>query len=288
MRELRDPAVSVVVPTYNRAVSLGRLLGHLANCELPAGGAEIVVVDDGSSDDTAEVVARSPIDVVFIRQANAGAAAARNKGWRAARGAVIAFVDDDCVPSPTWLVDLVEALDREPGWAAVGGAIEPLVDGMVARFVQAERLVGHGADERGVRYLVTANAAFRRTALEAVGGFDEDFPAAAGEDTDLGFRLAAAGMALGTTASALVLHDHRTSIRGLYRTYHRHGQARSRLARAHPDLGIGSSARTMLGPRYWIGRYAYYRRTAPAPSAAAYVAMRAVGLACYGAGVLRP
>jgi glycosyltransferase involved in cell wall biosynthesis len=285
---MAEPAISVVVPTYNRATSLRRLLDALAACEPPPGGFEVIVVDDGSSDGTAGVVEGAGADVRYVRQENSGPATARNRGWQLARAPIIAFTDDDTVPDRRWLADLAEELAARPGLSGLGGNIEPLKGGFLADFVQLERLVGHGADEGGVRFLVTANASYRADVLLGIDGFDERFPTAAGEDTDLSFRVRRQGGALGVTPRATVLHDHRTSLRNLFRTYHRHGMARAQLARHHPDLGIGSAARSMMGPRYWARRFRYYRMGGAGPATAlAYCCLRLAGLACYAAGAVK-
>jgi glycosyltransferase involved in cell wall biosynthesis len=282
------PRVSVVVPTYNRAPMLGRLLGALARCEVPQGGIEVIVVDDGSSDDTRTVVERSGVPALrYVRQENAGAAAARNRGWRHARGELVVFTDDDCVPSPTWLVELDDAMTRTACDGA-GGAIVPLVPGYLADFVQAERLVGHGGDADDVKYLVTANAVFRRATLEAVGGFDERFPGAAGEDTDLTMRLRASNFAVTLVDGAVVAHDHRTTVPALLRTYRRHGAARHMLTRLHPGAGVGMRARRMTTVGYWRRRYTYYRVEGASRSVAAlYCGLRLLGLGSYAYGLAR-
>jgi GT2 family glycosyltransferase len=282
-----EPLVSVVVPTYNRAPSLRRLLAALQEAQVPAGGVEVVVVDDGSSDDTGEVVRTAGPPFRYVRQDNRGPAAARNRGWAAARGEIVAFTDDDTVPDRRWLVDLVEWFEAHPEAGAVGGAIQPLRSGFLADFVQLDRLVGHGADQRGVRFLVTANAAFRRWALERVGGFDESFATPAAEDTDLSFRLRAAGVPLHTCAGAVVLHDHRTTLGELVETYFKHGRGFQALARSHPGIGAGP-ARTLATPAHWWGRYRRYRDEGPMGRARslAYVGLRVVGLASFAGGVL--
>ena len=284
-----EPAISVVVPTYNRSVSLQRLLDALGRCEVPDGGFEVIVVDDGSSDDTAAVAGRAGGSVRYVRQDNAGPATARNRGWRLAQGPIVAFTDDDTLPDRRWLVELVEEMQARPELSALGGNVLPMRRSFLADFVQLDRLVGHGADHRGVRFLITANAAYRTEALRRVDGFDEGFPMAAGEDTDLSFRTRKGGGTLGVTERATVLHDHRTGLRSLFRTYCRHGIARDRLAGLHPDLGIGSSARSMALPAYWVKRYRYYRVVGHTSrsTALAYCGLRAVGLACYAAGIAK-
>jgi glycosyltransferase involved in cell wall biosynthesis len=285
--ESATPVVSVVVPTYNRAPVLRRLLEALAECDVPAGGLEVVVVDDGSRDDTAGVVRASPIPVEYLHQRNAGPAAARNRGWRHARGALIAFTDDDCVPSRRWLVDIVAAFEGVDV-AGAGGRVESLVPGFLAGFVQAERLVGHGGGAGQVGYLVTANAVYRRSVLEVVGGFDERFPGAAGEDTDLTMRVAEQGLRLTVLDDAVVAHDHRTTLLGLVRTYRRHGEARHLLRRLHPEAAFGAKAARMTTPAHWHARYVYYRAEGATRIAAlVYCGLRAVGLVAYGSGLVR-
>jgi GT2 family glycosyltransferase len=161
--------------------------------------------------------------------------------------------------------------------------------GFLADFVQLERLVGHGIDDGDgdVRFLVTANTAWRVDALRAVEGFDEGFPIAAGEDTDMSLRLIAAGGQLGFTDGAVVLHDHRTTVRGLFRTYHRHGLVRPRLAAAHPGMGLGAASREVLAPAYWTARFRHYRREGASPvRATAYCGLRVAGLGCFLAGAV--
>ena len=282
------PVLSVVIPTFNRAAVLPRLFEALAACDPPAGGVEFIVVDDGSSDDTAAVVARAEVPgLVSLRQDNAGAAAARNLGWRHARGALIAFTDDDCIPSRRWMVELVDAFHGSD-LAAVGGAVVPFVPGFLAEFIQAERMVSHGGDADAVKYLVTANAAFTRDALEAVGGFDERFPGAAGEDTDLTFRIQDCQMRITLIEGATVAHDHRTTMRGLFRTYYRHGRAWLILAQTHPDRELGIRSTSMATATYWRQRYAYYRdERASKGAAVVYCGLRLAGLTFFATGMAR-
>lgn len=282
---MAEPKLSVVVPTFNRRRRLERLLQSI-EAQVGAPPFEVIVVDDGSTDGTGDTLQAHPI-CRYLRMTNGGPARARNAGWRIARGEVVVFTDDDVVPSDTWLRDM-EAAMRDTGAAAVGGVVRSLTTGFVEDFVTAERLVDHGRDDGEVRFLVTANLAVKRSVLESVGGFDETFPLAAGEDTDLSFRLRKAGHRLAVVPSAEVGHDHRTDPRALLRTYHRHGLARAHLGTLHPDLGLGRQARSMMGPVYWWRRYRWYRHGGRSRlRSACFCVMRAVGLASYAAGVLR-
>jgi GT2 family glycosyltransferase len=160
-----------------------------------------------------------------------GPAAARNTGWRAASGDVIAFTDDDCVPAPGWAAALVAAAARSPG-AVVQGRVEPLPG-------ERDRL-GPFARTLWVReagpFFQTANIAYPRPLLERLGGFDEAYPAPAGEDTDLGWRAREAGAEVVFAAEALVWHAvHEPGWLGLVRDAPRWGSA-VRLVKQHPAL----------------------------------------------------
>lgn len=287
LRERRDGdalAVSVVVPTFNRADSLRRLLDALAEVRPPPGGFEVIVVDDGSQDETEDVVRSTPF--TYVRQQNSGAAAARNAGWRVACGEIIAFTDDDAVPSSEWLVELVEPF-KTRSTVGVGGTIVPLHRTRASMYVQLERLVDHGLDTDGdLRYLVTANAAFRRSVLAAVGGFDIGFAGAAGEDVDLSVRVAALG-GLVRVAGAEVAHDHRLRVRELVRTYRRHGRARAELSRKHPSLALARPAREQLRPSTWRRRFEQYRQESGSTLVATqYLVLRALGVGAFALGLL--
>jgi histidinol-phosphate phosphatase family protein len=150
----------------------------------------LLVCDAGSPD---ELLERMPLDPGFVEVLagpGRGPAAARNVGWRASRAEWVAFLDDDVEPEPDWLRRLIDDL-REPGIAASQGRIRVPVPGD-RRPTDWERNVAGLEDARWA----TADMAFRRSALAAVGGFDERFPRAYREDADLALRLAAAGFRL--------------------------------------------------------------------------------------------
>lgn len=277
-------AITVVVPTYNRLASLARLLDALDVQTSVPGGFEVIVVDDGSAEDVSTVTTGHP-SVRLLSQANAGPAAARNRGWRAATSALVAFTDDDTVPSSNWLRELVQAFEGQPDLAAVGGRIVPVVPGFLADFVQLEGLVNHGVDMHGrPTYLVTANAAFRREVLVALDGFDEGFRGASGEDTDLTRRLLAAGHRLAIVDDATVAHDNRTTVRALLSTYRRHGLSRRQV------LGGGPRAHRVpevLHPKQWTSRFDRYRAAGCSRArSVAYLGLRTIGVLAYGSGLV--
>ncbi|WP_249345868.1 glycosyltransferase family 2 protein [Microbispora sp. H11081] len=177
-------AVTVVIPTIGRP----SLAATVAAVEP---GPEVIVVDDRSGRSGREPLP-VPDRVRVLRSGGRGPAAARNAGWRAATTPWVVFLDDDVVPGPGWARALAEDLARLPG--NVGGSqgrLEaPLPEGR--RPTDAERNTAGlaGAD------WITADMAYRRTALEATGGFDERFPGAYREDADLALRMERAGFSL--------------------------------------------------------------------------------------------
>jgi hypothetical protein len=200
------PTVSVVAATHNRAERLAAMLEGLRRQTLPPDRFEVIVVDDASSDDTPAVLRREAacdaLQMRFVRQSEGGGPArARNRGWRMAQGSFIAFTDDDCVPTPRWLESLLAAA-REQDDAVVQGRTLPNPDERAALgpFARTMRITD------ATPHFETCNILYPRSLLEKIGGFDEEFPAPAGEDSDLGCRAQAAGGVLHFEPEAVVHH----------------------------------------------------------------------------------
>lgn len=277
--------VTVVVPTWNRADHLRGLLDDLEQLVLRDERVEVIIVDDGSTDAT-PMVLQTATWATIVQQPNGGAAAARNAGWQRATSPVVVFIDDDCRPGDGWPHALLEAFQNAEV-AGVGGRIVPTGHRPLDAFVTVERLVDHGRDlTEGVDYLVTANAAYRTSVLHSVGGFDEAFPGAAGEDVDLSWRVRAQGCRL-ERSDATVCHDHRSTVREVLRTYRAHGRSRALLDARFPDRPAAAAVGRALGLHAWIQRYRSYRSAGvgPIPSVA-LLALRVAGLASYAAGLL--
>jgi len=271
----------VVIPTHNRPVELARLLSSilpprpgLESLEVVVESLEVVVVDDGSAAGTYDALKARYPELKWMREAQSGPATARNRGWRAAGGSIVVFVDDDIVLDPDALVRLRDELDM---YDAVGASIESLSPGrLVADFMHMEHLVTHKVEDDQVRWLVTACLAVRRKALELVGGFDERL-LHGGEDVDLSLRMKAAGLQLSVCQDAVARHDHRASLALLVRTYYRHGTGQRRLAARHPErMGdLAHSTRARLSPAAWIRTYQTYRREEDLLTSAAFLGLRA-------------
>lgn len=209
--------ISVVIPTYNRARSLLRCVACLPE------DVEVVVVDDGSTDGTDEVIQQAGHPrLVYVRKANGGPASARNAGIRAASGRYIAFTDDDCVPVRPWPWPLVRRLEgEEPVVAGVGGKVLPLGDGIFSRYYTFHRILEPPAS---CSYLVTANCLYKREVLELVGGFDEAIRQPGGEDPGLSIKIRAKGYRLAFEPGAIIQHDYRESLMDFLKTFYRYGK----------------------------------------------------------------
>ncbi len=195
--------------TYNRAGRLPLLFAALEAQTFEPQNFEVVFVDDGSSDNTVEVleklIADSPLDVgLIVLDKNGGAGAARNRGWQAARAPIVAFTDDDCSPDPDWLREGLAAM-KESGATIVVGRTEPnpAHKSNEGAFSRTQRVT----ELSGKRYLHTCNIFYRRDDLDAAGGFDAKFQSKGGEDTDLGWRILDRGGSVEFATNALVLHD---------------------------------------------------------------------------------
>jgi glycosyltransferase involved in cell wall biosynthesis len=242
---------TVVLAARNEARRLPATLGALVG----QGAHEVIVVDDGSADGTAEVAARAGATV--LRAATRGAAAARNVGIRASQGHLVAFLDAHCVPEPGWLAALQDACAplRVGGvqGAVAHHARDPRVGRLIAQVGEADPESVLHASVRGRRdpypWVRTGNALFRRDALLEAGLFDERL-ALGGEDADLGWRLVRLGWQLVHAPQARADHwDDATPLAFLRKVF-RYGRAAARLAELYREHG----ARTALAARRPLAR----------------------------------
>jgi glycosyltransferase involved in cell wall biosynthesis len=234
------PAVSVVVPTYNRGAQVRYCLDALLT-QYTRRLYEIVVVDDGSTDDTASVVEQCP-PVRLIRQQNAGPARARNRGVEEAQGDVVLFTDDDCVPQADWLDRMAAPLD-DPKVAGVKGAYLTRQTALVARFVQIEYEEKYDRlrKRQTIDFVDSYSAAFRRSVFLEAGGYDTDFPTASVEDQEFSFRLAAAGRVLLFIPEARVWHSHADTLAAYVRKKFKIGYWKVLLLVKNPRRAVGDS-----------------------------------------------
>jgi GT2 family glycosyltransferase len=240
--------ISIVVPTRNRAQRLRALLDSLRQQEGPA--FEVIVVDNASSDDTLRVVgeadaaADAHVRAIHLPQPM-GPAIARNRGWRLARGELIVFTDDDVVASPDWLKPIAAAHERDPD-AVIQGRTEPdpREAHKLSAFARSQSATGPGP------WFQTCNIAYPRALLERLGGFDESFWEAAGEDTDLGWRAIEAGTRVIYESAALNWHAvHEPGAWRLIRASQKWRLGVRAVAR-HPQMRAGLHRRVFWKPSH--------------------------------------
>lgn len=207
-RPTTTPDIAVAVSTYQRPELLERLVSALEAQSLPGERFEVVIADNGSTDDTFAVLeklaAATPLSLRPLRlEQNRGPARARNAAWRASTAPYVAFTDDDCVPEPGWLDGGLRMLRFDDSIGVVQGRTTlpadadtyPWSDWTVSRDIR-----------QPTPWFEGCNLFFRRDALEAVGGFDESI-GWFGEETALGWGVLAGGWDRAFADDAVVRHD---------------------------------------------------------------------------------
>jgi O-antigen biosynthesis protein len=227
-----SPTVSVVVCTFNGAATLADTLDGATGLRYPH--YEVIVVDDGSSDSSAQI--GEAFGVRVIRTENRGLSAARNRGAEAAAGEIVAYLDDDARPDPDWLTHLAAAFSDPRVGAAGGPNILPARSEPTAACVaNAPGGPTHVLlSDRDAEHLPGCNLALRCSALLEIGGFDERFRVA-GDDVDVCWRLADRGYRLAFSPGAVVLHRRRASVRAYLRQQRGYGRAEALLERKWPE-----------------------------------------------------
>ena len=239
----RGPKMSVVVCTYNGSATLAECLMALQRQRYA--NYEVIVVDDGSTDEgVASIAQRSP-GVHYERMEHAGLSAARNRGADISKGEVIVYTDDDCQPDADWLMRLAQAFD-DPRWVAAGGPnLPPPPRNATERCVAA----APGGpchvllNDEEAEHLPGCNLAIRKDALLRIGGFDAMFHAA-GDDVDICWRLREDGGKLRFVPGAVVWHHRRFTFSAYLKQQRGYGHAEALLMKKHPNrFGMMGGAR---------------------------------------------
>ena len=196
--------ISVYIPAYNSAEFLSRAIEGLLAQILPAN--EILVIDDGSRDATAEIASRYPAVTLVRHPHNSGLGAARNTGFRTARNELVASLDADCVADPGWLIGLARHFDN-PKIAGVGGRLIEGTQRTVADRWRRAHMAQEWGDQplRNPKFLFGCNNMFRKSAVREAGGYDESMRTN-GEDVDLSRRLLKSGWDLLYDPEPRVVH----------------------------------------------------------------------------------
>ncbi len=238
-----DP-VSLVIPGRNCAGTIRQCLAAVVPLlHDPASRLRgILFVDDGSTDDTVEIVRQFP--VTLVPGTGTGPGAARNLGWRAAQSPLIWFVDSDCVAEPEALRRLLPHM-ADPLVGGVSGSYGNMrADSLLAGLIHEEIVARHRRMSRRVDFLATFNVLYRRAVLEQVGGFDERYLKA--QDAELSFRVQGAGYSLNFELESRVKHYHEARWRAYLKTQRRQGYWRVYLHMSYPRHSAGDSYSSLL------------------------------------------
>ena len=232
--------VSIIIPTFNGGWRIGNCLDALLQ-QSAAPEIEILVVNDGSTDDTAAVVQIYP-RVKLINQANAGPASARNRGASEATGQIVLFTDDDCVPLAGWLHSMLEPF-HDSQVVGAKGIYRTRQKQLVARFVQVEyedryHLMAKLPD---IDFIDTYSAAFRRDRFLEIGGYDTSFPVACAEDVEMSYRMSARGWKMKFVPSAIVYHTHPATLSNYLKKKYKFAFWRILAVRKNPSKGVKDS-----------------------------------------------
>ncbi len=243
---LRWPRVSVVICSHNGSATIRDTLDGLRN--LDYADYEVIVVNDGSTDSTPNIVSEYP-SVRLVSTENRGLSNARNTGIQLATGELVAFIDDDAYPDSLWLKYLALFLLEEDCVGVGGPNLPPPKDNW------REVAMGHApggpnpvlVSDRVAEHIPGCNMMFRKDALLAIDGFDPVFRTA-GDDVDLCWRLRERGGVIGFSPTALVWHHRRSSIRRYWKQQVGYGRAEALLERKSPEKY------NMFGQLKWHGR----------------------------------
>ena len=245
--ETPQPLASVIVPVYNGAATIERCLNALAAQTIAANRYEIIVVNDGSKDQTTATItawaATHPqICCRIVEQKNQGPAAARNHGATEARSALLLFTDADCSPRPDWIEVMCAAFADESVVGAKGAYLTKQ-QALAPRFVQAEYEDRYDRmrDQPQIDFIDTYSAGYRREIFLANAGFDTTFTTASVEDQEFSFRLAQKGYRLIFVPDARVYHLHDEDLREYARRKYYIGYWKALLARWHPERLVQDS-----------------------------------------------
>jgi len=238
VRDVKSVTVSVIVPAYNASTTIGQTLEALSkqNCFQPF---EVIVVDDGSQDKTADIVC-SFDTVRYVRQENAGPAAARNHGASLGQGEYLAFTDSDCIPHEDWIARLMEGFSQQQVGVVAGSYGIINAENPLARCIHAEILWRH-------THLMpdfpnsfgSYNFCVKKNVFNAVGGFNTDYRRASGEDNDLSYKITQSGWRIYFQRKALVDHHHPTRVFKYLKEQFQHGFWRFKMYRDHPRMMRG-------------------------------------------------
>lgn len=242
--ERQQPFFSIIVPTYRRTHQLETCLASLARLEYPGDRFEVIVVDDGGGGALDAVVAsvRDSPPVTLLRQPHVGPSGARNAGVAKAKGEYLVFTADDCMPAANWLSALAMRVAAEPGYALGGAIINAFPDNLysTATYLLIEYLYSYyNALPRAAQFFTPNNLAVPTDRYHAIGGFDESFVTATGEDREFCDRWTRHGYRMLYAPEVIVTHAHPLTFRAFVRQHFNYGRGTFRFRKIQASLRDG-------------------------------------------------
>jgi len=234
--------IFVIIPAYNAEKLISSCLDALNDQTISRSEYEILVVDDGSTDKTAQIV-RNFKGVRLIRQENQGPAVARNNGAKNAYGDIILFTDSDCIPEKNWIEEMIRPFKNDPEIVGTKGVYKTEQKELIARFVQAEYEDKYDVlkRDRYIDFVDTYSAGFKRKTFLEFDGYDTSFPVACAEDVELSFRMASKGYKIIFNPNAVVSHMHPTTFIGYLKKKYKFAFWRILALKKNPDKIIKDS-----------------------------------------------
>ena len=232
--------ISVIIPAYNAQNTIKQtieaILTQVGLSEKP----EIIVVDDGSNDNTIKILNKYS-DIKIISQKNKGPASARNRGALLSTGQILVFTDSDTIPHKNWLFELTNPFTTEKIQASTGTYGIANSQNKLANLIQQEIAEKHNHYSQYVNFGGTYNFAISRKLFFKIGGFNEEYLKASGEDTELSYRIISNGFKIRFVPTAIVDHFHPENLQKYLTTQFIHGYWRAKVYYQHPKRLKGDS-----------------------------------------------
>ncbi len=232
------PFISIIIPVRNRPDDIAQCLESLLKLDYPPDEKEIIVVDDASDDNTADVVSSFPVKLLK-NQKRMQASYSRNLAAKEAKGEILAFIDSDCTADPLWLKDLVSCFNDKSN-AAAGGLVDSWFDKKALdRYEKKSSSLNMGGRSKSIKedgkffYLPTCNLLVRKDIFMKLDGFNVSMTV--GEDVDFCWRLTNSGYEIEYRPSGTVFHKHRNKITAFFTRRFQYGTSEPGLQKKHPD-----------------------------------------------------
>lgn len=236
--------VSIVIPTFNSSAPISNTIRACMEQDFLKEKIEIICVDDGSTDNTEQIINKYPVS--YIYQKRGGPAIARNAGWKKAKGEIICFTDADCVPEKRWVSKLLKNYTSEKIGAVGGsyGIMNP--NSLLANCIHQEIIFRHSKMPKYVRALGSYNFSVRKEVLKEVDGFNEEYKMASAEDNDLSYKILKKGYYLIFDKDIKVSHFYLSNLKKYLKSQFWHGFWRVKLYKDHINMAKGDDYSNIL------------------------------------------